>query len=117
MRKRNGNGIRITDNGCTKAIHTQDTTNTSELTMNTDIVGAWVGVVEKCGARTAATRVSVSGNLGDLFDIVSNFFFGSFELWSSGYGGCLSFCTSVVRVRVVSFSSALYTSMLWTLEE
>jgi len=71
MRKRNGNGIRITDNGCTKAIHTQDTTNTSELTMNTDIVGAWVGVVEKCGARTAATRVSVSGNLGDLFDIVS----------------------------------------------
>jgi len=31
---------------------------------------AWVGVVKKCGARTAATRVSVSGNLGDLFDIV-----------------------------------------------
>ena len=40
--------------------------------MNTDIVGAWVGVVEKCGARTAATRMSVSGNLGDLFDIVSH---------------------------------------------
>jgi hypothetical protein len=35
------------------------------------IVGAWVGVVKKCGARTAATRVSVSGNLVDLFDIVS----------------------------------------------
>jgi len=35
-------------------------------------VGAWVGVVQKCGARTAATRVSVSGNLGDLIDIVSN---------------------------------------------
>ena len=34
-------------------------------------MGAWVGVVKKCGARTAATRVSVSGNLGDLFDIVS----------------------------------------------
>ena len=35
-------------------------------------MGAWVGVVQKCGARTAATRVSVSGNLGDLIDIVSN---------------------------------------------
>jgi len=34
-------------------------------------VGAWVGAVKKSGACTAATRVSVSGNLEDLFDIVS----------------------------------------------
>ena len=30
-----------------------------------------MGVVNKCGARIAATRVSVSGNLGDLFVFVS----------------------------------------------
>ena len=34
-------------------------------------MGTWVGVVKKCGARTAATRLSVSGNVGDLFYIVS----------------------------------------------
>jgi len=35
-------------------------------------VGAWLGAVKKCGACTAATRVSVSENLEDLFDIVSH---------------------------------------------
>ena len=107
-----------------ETIHTLDTTNTSELTMNTDatiprstccwptlqspaqpvarsfwlqgfvggrlgalwvarcIVGAWVGVVNRCGARTAATRVSVSGNLGVLFDLYPPH--GSYQLrWSS----------------------------------
>jgi len=34
-------------------------------------VGAWVGAVKICGACTAATRVSVSGNLEDLFDGLS----------------------------------------------
>jgi len=32
---------------------------------------AWVGAVKICGARTAATCVSVSGNLEDLFDVLS----------------------------------------------
>ena len=46
------------------------------------------------------------------YEEVPNFFLSSSDLWSSGYGVCLSFCTSVVRVRVVSFSSALYVRVL-----
>ena len=68
-------------------------------------MGAWVGVVKKCGARTAATRVSVSGNLGDLFDIVSHVctVCGRMSLplvclcvWSSFPEHMAAFCTNVI---------------------